>query len=74
MLCSNGVINGGEACDDGNLVGTDGCLADCTQDPNYGCPTPGSPCILLCSNRVIDGTEACDDGNLGVSDGCTGSC
>jgi len=27
--CGDGIIDGGEACDDGNTVGGDGCSADC---------------------------------------------
>ena len=32
MLCGNGTINGGEECDDGNLVDGDGCASDCTAE------------------------------------------
>jgi len=27
--CGDGVLDGGEVCDDGNVVGGDGCAADC---------------------------------------------
>lgn len=30
-VCGNGVVEGGEACDDGNLDDTDACLSDCTE-------------------------------------------
>jgi cysteine-rich repeat protein len=30
LLCGNGDIDGGEACDDGNMVDSDGCDNDCT--------------------------------------------
>jgi len=32
--CGDGVANGQEACDDGNEVNVDGCLNDCTNNPN----------------------------------------
>jgi len=32
-LCGDGVQQPGEACDDGNLVGGDGCEPDCTRGP-----------------------------------------
>ena len=31
-LCGDGVLNGGEECDDGNLADSDGCASDCTQE------------------------------------------
>ena len=31
-LCGNGVLNGGEECDDGNLVSGDGCASNCTVE------------------------------------------
>ena len=35
-VCGNGVRDGGEACDDGNLVAGDGCDATCTLDAVCG--------------------------------------
>lgn len=29
--CGDGVLDGGETCDDGNTVGSDGCAADCSS-------------------------------------------
>ncbi|MEM6956766.1 MAG: DUF4215 domain-containing protein [Myxococcota bacterium] len=37
-VCGNGVINFGEACDDGNNLPFDGCAADCTVDPTFYMP------------------------------------
>lgn len=31
-LCGNGTLNGGEECDDGNLLAGDGCASDCTLE------------------------------------------
>ncbi len=32
-LCGDGVVGGGEQCDDGNGFGGDGCLPDCSDEP-----------------------------------------
>jgi cysteine-rich repeat protein len=29
--CGDGILDGGEVCDDGNTVGGDGCAADCSS-------------------------------------------
>ncbi|TFH26792.1 MAG: DUF4215 domain-containing protein [Myxococcales bacterium] len=31
-LCGNGVLNGGEECEDANLVSGDGCASNCTVE------------------------------------------
>src|SRR5512144_716472 len=31
-VCGNGAIEAGEACDDGNLIGGDGCSSACTVE------------------------------------------
>jgi cysteine-rich repeat protein len=31
-LCGDGILNGGEECDDGNLANDDGCASDCTLE------------------------------------------
>lgn len=59
-LCGNGILEGSEACDDGNLVSGDGCDANCT-------PTG-------CGNGIQTSGEACDDGNLVNGDGCRSNC
>ncbi|MDD5025812.1 MAG: DUF4215 domain-containing protein [Candidatus Peribacteraceae bacterium] len=40
--CGNGEIETGEACDDGNTTGGDGCSATCTVESGYSC-TEGCP-------------------------------
>jgi cysteine-rich repeat protein len=72
LICSNGVINSPEACDDGNLTPNDGCDASCSSiDYGYTCPTPGSSCITNCGDGLKANTENCDDGNTTPNDGCT---
>ena len=61
--CGNGLIEGGEVCDDGNNVSGDGCSADCRSAER-------------CGNGIVDAAagEECDDGNTQSGDGCDGSC
>ncbi len=61
--CGNGVVEGGEACDDG---------ADNSDTVADACRTD---CVLpACGDGVPDGDEACDDGNGVGGDGCTPLC
>jgi len=60
-VCGNGIVDGLEACDDGNTVGGDGCSAICA--------------IESCGNSVIDVGEVCDDGNaVDDGNGCSSAC
>ena len=61
-ICGNGIIEAGEACDDGNLVNGDGCENNCTLTG------------AICGNGIIEAGEACDDGNLVNGDGCENNC
>ena len=66
--CGNGVVEAGEACDDGNTENADDCTNSCS--------------IATCGDAVTrtdrvageDGFEACDDGNDSDLDGCTTAC
>jgi cysteine-rich repeat protein len=60
IVCGDGTVDLGEACDDGNTVGGDGCDANCT-------PT-------ACGNGEATGAEVCDDGNDVSGDGCDTNC
>jgi cysteine-rich repeat protein len=55
-ICGNGILENGEACDDGNDINTDGCRNDCT--------------LPACGDGIVDQGEACDDGNTNNSDSC----
>ena len=59
-VCGDGILEVGEACDDGNNTGGDGCRADCT--------------VEACGDAILDPGEACDDGNTVAGDGCDASC
>lgn len=76
-VCGDGYIDPGEACDDGNNKGGDGCAFDCTAiEANYACPTPGQKCVstMVCGDGKVTGTEQCDDGNKNSKDGCSSTC
>jgi cysteine-rich repeat protein len=61
--CGDDVRDPGEACDDGNVTGGDGCSADCLSDES-------------CGNGVFDplANEVCDDSNVVGGDGCSANC
>jgi len=71
--CGSSSIEEGETCDDGNVIGGDGCDASCGIEPHYQCPSVGAPCEL-CGDRSIDSGERCDDGNTATGDGCDEAC
>lgn len=60
QVCGDGIVQPGEACDDGNLAVGDGCDAICQQE--------------VCGNGVLQAGESCDDGNLYDWDGCSSFC
>lgn len=61
-VCGNGVVETGEACDDGNVVTLDGCSATCQLE------------VAVCGNGVVEQGEECDDGNLNNGDSCSSVC
>ncbi|HTQ05707.1 MAG TPA: DUF4215 domain-containing protein [Polyangiaceae bacterium] len=62
--CGNGVREGEEECDDGNVTSGDGCSSDCVIEASGA----------RCGDGIIEGNEECDDGNLQVGDGCDDQC
>ncbi len=61
--CGDGVINGGEVCDDGSLnsdLFSDACRSDCSAP--------------RCGDAVLDLGEDCDDGNLSDEGFCDSAC
>ena len=72
--CGNGVLDSGEQCDDGNVIGGDGCDSSCTIESRWTCSVPGHPCKPVCGDGVVLGSEQCDDGNLIDGDGCDSNC
>jgi cysteine-rich repeat protein len=72
--CGDGVKLGGEACDDGNTAGGDGCSATCTLEPGYNCAGAPSVCTPICGDGIKTPTEGCDDGAHVNGDGCSATC
>jgi cysteine-rich repeat protein len=80
--CGDGILDPGEACDDGNTAGGDCCSATCTAEPDGGSCDDGEICTggdqcaagVCAGSPVVDGTP-CDDGSECTADGCqAGSC
>ncbi len=64
VICGDGRVDPGEACDDGNTVSGDGCSADCKSNET-------------CGNGIVDPItgEQCDSGRPGLSGtGCSSRC
>src|SRR5262249_2761034 len=59
--CGNGVLELGEACDDGNADNTDACTTACKP--------------AVCGDGYVEaGVEECDDGNFFNTDSCLNDC
>ncbi len=87
--CGNGLLEAGEACDDGNNMNGDGCTAACEIEDGNPC-TAHAECASgvcdvneapprcepagSCGNGALDASESCDDGNLMTGDGCSNIC
>eukprot|EP00163_Fabomonas_tropica_P017020 TRINITY_DN302_c0_g1_i1.p1 TRINITY_DN302_c0_g1~~TRINITY_DN302_c0_g1_i1.p1 ORF type:complete len:4597 (+),score=418.58 TRINITY_DN302_c0_g1_i1:1654-13791(+) len=80
IICGDSLINGTEACDDGNLYGRDGCTRGCQVLSGWNCTNVTvmpSQCwnIPICGDgEYPEVNEECDDGNLVAGDGCSPSC
>ena len=86
-VCGNSIVEGSEACDDGNTLGGDGCSAACKRENGQMCMND-TQCVEVCDNldsntcepvntcgnAHLEGTETCDDGNLVNDDGCSPTC
>ena len=59
--CGDGILDAGEACDDGNTTNGDGCSSTCELES-------------LCGDGILEGNEVCDDGNTVDGDGCSSTC
>jgi cysteine-rich repeat protein len=74
-VCGDGVIVGGETCDDGKNHGV-GCVFDCTSiSDGFVCDDgEGKVCTTVCGDKSTAGKEECDDGNNRNGDGCSSRC
>ena len=60
-VCGDGVLDPGEACDDGDADDSDECLQGCV--------------LAVCGDGQVQvGIEACDDGNDDDADDCSNTC
>lgn len=57
-VCGDGILDGGETCDDFNTTPGDGCSASCATESGYECVVPGDPCIDI--NECGMSTDNCD--------------
>lgn len=64
-MCGNGIVEAGEACDDGHQTACGPCNASCTG------PGTGSVCG---DNDACPDTESCDDGDTIVCGTCNATC
>ncbi len=69
-ICGDGVLVGGETCDDKNVVANDGCSATCATEIGWTCAGAPSVCTAICGDGLVLGAEACDDGNIVNTDAC----
>ena len=69
-VCGDGVKEGSEQCDDGNLIPYDGCSPTCTIEPTC----KGGTCTAVCGDGLKFPQEQCDDGNTISGDGCSSTC
>lgn len=65
--CGNGILEGVEECDDGNLLDGDDCSAICEIEFSL-------PVVGICGDGTVDSGEQCDDGNNINGDGCSAMC
>src|SRR5713101_4358892 len=61
--CGNGVVETGEACDDGNTTSGDGCSSSCQIEAGWSCTGSKSVCTPICGDGLKVGSERCDDHN-----------
>ena len=59
-VCGNGLVEGEEQCDDGNLDDSDSCTVACR--------------LAICGDGILQPPEQCDDGNDLDSDLCSNTC
>jgi fibro-slime domain-containing protein len=67
---NNGIVDLGEACDDGNNNMGDGCTPLCVLEPDCS----AGACTSACGDGIKFSTEGCDDGNTAAGDGCSATC
>ncbi len=64
-VCGNGMMDAGEACDDGNTESDDGCSDACALETGYTCEGTPSECAPECGDGMIIAPEECDGTEFG---------
>eukprot|EP01029_Cantina_marsupialis_P027804 TRINITY_DN774021_c0_g1_i1.p1 TRINITY_DN774021_c0_g1~~TRINITY_DN774021_c0_g1_i1.p1 ORF type:complete len:1162 (+),score=431.12 TRINITY_DN774021_c0_g1_i1:118-3603(+) len=78
--CGDKTRQGGELCDDGNLMNDDGCNSDCEIEEGYNCiishnDNDPDVCTAICGDGfLVKNVEECDDNNNINEDGCNNKC
>lgn len=72
--CGDRILQGGEACDDGNGMSGDGCAARCQIEVGYTCDAGACAYAVRCGDGRIENDERCEDGNTDGGDGCDPLC
>ena len=75
--CGNGIVEAGEACDDGNNTTEASCpggVTNCTICSSTCTLVPIGPVVVpaVCGNGMVEAGEACDDGNTFTETSCPG--
>lgn len=64
-LCGNGVVEVGEVCDDGNLVGNDGCSSSCVVEEVSEVVRSRVSSVTYASGGAVAVSEACGESLVG---------
>ncbi len=67
--CGDGVVQSGEACDDGNTLSGDGCSLACAVELGYLCSGTPSSCVARCAGVICSGGNACNTSSCNPSNG-----
>ena len=67
--CGDGVVQSGEACDDGNTLSGDGCSLACAVELGYLCSGTPSSCVARCAGVICTGGDACNASSCNPSNG-----
>ena len=78
-FCGDGIRNGFESCDDGNLDDTDHCSSSCklnsSETPSWYVRDDSTSGLPYCGDGLVNqASEDCDDGNADDTDHCTNRC